>query len=142
MFWGQLAIAGLSAVLLAFFAWALTQPSVRTWLAPILGVLGIVGVSASGLTAKVKNDAQAALKRVKQDIYTDLIAVAITTAPPPPDKLASLAPAPPPTPAPPGPALPAPEPAAPQPGAPLTRKQERELIGLVQKRAITPITPS
>jgi hypothetical protein len=170
MFWAQLAAAALGAVLLALFAWVLTQSHGPTWLATLLGFLGITGVTASGLATKLKNDAEATLKRVKQDAYTDLIAVAITTAPPPPDKSAptppALAPAagtpaaaapaagPPhalaapapatPAPARPAPAAPAPpaqEPPGSRPSARLTRKQQKKVMKLIQKRTITPITP-
>ena len=40
----------------------------------------------SGLTGTLKNSAQALLKRLRQDAYTDLVAMAVQTAPPPPNK--------------------------------------------------------
>jgi hypothetical protein len=48
------------------------------------GVLAIAGLSLGGLTGTLKNSAQAMLKRLRQDSYTDLVAIAVQTAPPPP----------------------------------------------------------
>ena len=47
-----------------------------------------LGISLAGLTGTLKNSAQAMLKRLRQDAYTDLVAVAVQTAPKPPDKSA------------------------------------------------------
>ena len=43
--------------------------------------------SLAGLTGTLKNSAQAQ-PRLRQDAYTDLVAIAVQTAPPPPDKSA------------------------------------------------------
>jgi hypothetical protein len=43
-------------------------------------------LSLGGLTGTLKNPAQAMLKRLRQDSYTDLVAIAVQTAPPPPRK--------------------------------------------------------
>jgi hypothetical protein len=51
-------------------------------------VLAAVGFSLAGLTGSIKNSAQALLKRMRQDAYTDLVAIAVQTAPPPPYKSA------------------------------------------------------
>ena len=48
----------------------------------IAGILGAVGLSFATVTGFLKNSAQAMLKRLQQDAYTDLIAAAIQTAPP------------------------------------------------------------
>ena len=50
--------------------------------------LGAVGLSLAGLTGTLKNSAQALTKRLRQDAYTDLVALAVQTAPTPPDKSA------------------------------------------------------
>ena len=42
------------------------------------------GFTTARLLAKLKNQAQAMVTRLRQDVYTDLVAVAITTAPPMP----------------------------------------------------------
>ena len=52
------------------------------------GVLAAVGLSLAGLTGTLKNSAQALTKRLRQDAYTDLVALAVQTAPAPPDKSA------------------------------------------------------
>jgi hypothetical protein len=79
VFWVELAVSGLSVVALAGLAWALTQPWVATWFNAILGAVAVLGLSAAGLSASVKNAAQALLTRLRQDAYTDLIAIAVTT---------------------------------------------------------------
>ena len=56
------------------------------WVKTLSGVLAAVGLSLAGLAATIKNSAQALLKRLRQDTYTDLVAVAVQTAPPPPGK--------------------------------------------------------
>jgi hypothetical protein len=58
------------------------------WAKALSGVLAAVGLSLAGLTGTLKNSAQALLKRLRQDAYTDLVAIAVQTAPPPPDKSA------------------------------------------------------
>jgi hypothetical protein len=50
--------------------------------------LAAIGFSLAGLTGTLKNSGQALLKRLRQDAYTDLVAVAVQTAPPPPSKSA------------------------------------------------------
>jgi hypothetical protein len=46
------------------------------------GVLGVIGLSLASVTGFLKSSAQAMLKRLRQDAYSDLIAAAIQTAPP------------------------------------------------------------
>jgi hypothetical protein len=117
LFWPQLLLAALAAAALAGFAYLLSASAVNAAAATILGALGITGFSVAGLAAKVKNDAQAAIRRLTQDAYTDLIAVAITTAPPPPPSA--------------------------QPSGPFRPRTEEELMTtMVQDRRITPVTPN
>jgi hypothetical protein len=80
----QLILAAVSALLVVGFVIALSQKHPVGWLAAITSVLGAVGLSTAGLTAKLRNEAQALSTRVRQDAYTDLIAAAITTVPDPP----------------------------------------------------------
>jgi hypothetical protein len=56
------------------------------WLKTVSGIIGVGGLSLAGLSAALKNSAQAMLKRWRQDSYTDLIAEAVQTAPRPPKK--------------------------------------------------------
>jgi hypothetical protein len=58
------------------------------WAKTLSGVLAVLGLSLAGLTGSLKNSAQALLKRLRQDAYTDLVAVAVQTAPQPPDRCA------------------------------------------------------
>ncbi len=121
LFWGQFVLAALSAVALAFFAYLLSRPDVSSWVTTLLGALGITGFSVAGMGAKLKNDAQAMLTRIKEDAYTDLIAVAITIAPPlpttgePPDVSA-------------GP-------------PPVSSRRQLQMTRIVRQRTLTPVTP-
>ncbi len=58
----------------------------NTWEKTVSGILAAAGLSLAGLTGTLKNSAQAMLKRLRQDTYTDLVAIAVQTAPPPPRK--------------------------------------------------------
>jgi hypothetical protein len=81
VFWPQLVETGIGAAALAGFAVLFGEQSMSSWLKTLLGFCAIAGFSAAGISAKLKNEAQALIKRLRQDVYTDLIAVAITTAP-------------------------------------------------------------
>jgi hypothetical protein len=119
LFWFQLVLGLLAAAALAGFAYLLAMPTVQSGLATVLGALGITGIPVAGWAAKLKNDAQSMLARIKEDAYTDLIAVAITTAPEP------------------GQALdPATEPPPPSP------RRQAELTRIVRNRRITRVTPT
>ena len=58
------------------------------WAKTLSAILAFVGFSLAGLTGTLKNSAQALLKRLRQDAYTDLVAQAVLIAPPPPSKSA------------------------------------------------------
>ncbi len=126
LFWVQLVLAALAAAALAGFAYLLATPGGNSAATTVLGGLGITGFSVAGLASKAKNDAQAMLTRVKQDAYTDLIAVAITTAPLPP------------TPAPPAKS----GAFASSREAFASAKQEAKMTSIVQERSLTPVTPN
>jgi hypothetical protein len=123
LFWAQLLLAVLAAAAVAVFAWLLSRPSVNAGLTTLLGTLGITGFSIAGLAAKLKNDSQAMITRIKQDAYTDLIAVAITTAPPEPTA---------------GEQAPDTSEAPPR----VSHKREKEMILIAQNRSLTPVTPN
>jgi hypothetical protein len=57
-----------------------------SWEKTLSGILAAAGLSLAGLTGTLKNSAQAMLKRLRQDTYTDLVAIAVQTAPPPPGR--------------------------------------------------------
>ncbi len=82
VFGAELALGALSAGALAGLAWALTRPQVAGWISTLLGVVAATGLSAAGLSARLKNTALAMFTRLRQDAYTDLVAVAISTCPP------------------------------------------------------------
>ena len=86
MFWPQLAA---TVVGLGFLVTLLVLVNVGTgaeWAKTVSGILALAGLSLAGLTGTLKNSAQAMLKRLRQDAYTDLVAIAVQTAPRPPKK--------------------------------------------------------
>jgi hypothetical protein len=88
IFWPELAatVVGLAALITLLVL--VNTGGAAAWAKTLSGVLAIVGLSLAGLTGTLKNSAQALLRRLRQDAYTDLVAVAVQTAPPPPDKSA------------------------------------------------------
>jgi hypothetical protein len=88
LFWPELlaTVAGLAS-LVTLLVLVNTSGS-AAWAKTLSGILAAVGLSLAGLTGTLKNSAQALLKRLRQDAYTDLVALAVQTAPPPPDKTA------------------------------------------------------
>ena len=118
-FWFQLLLAALAAAAVGVFAWLLTKPHFNSGLKALLATVGLAGFSVAGLAAKVKNEAQAMLTRLKQDTYTDLITESITSAPLPPRTLS-----------------------VPKAGLlrPLTR--QGKMTRIMQARSLTPVTPS
>lgn len=118
-FWFQLLLAAMAAIAVGVFAWLLTKPNFNSGLKALLATVGLAGFSVAGLGAKVKNEAQAMLTRLKQDTYTDLITESITTAPLPPKTLRT-----------------------PRNGLlrPLTR--QGKMTRIMQGRSLTPVTPN
>ena len=88
IFWPELAatIFGLAALITLVFL--VNTGGTAAWAKTLSGVLAVIGLSLAGLTGTLKNSAQALLKRLRQDAYTDLVAIAVQTAPPPPEKSA------------------------------------------------------
>ena len=84
IFWPELAGAVIAAAALSGFAVGLGQINISSLAKSAFGLIAITGFSVAGLTAKLKNQALAMVTRLRQDVYTDLVAVAITTAPPDP----------------------------------------------------------
>ena len=79
-------VVGLASLVTLLFL--VNTGGAAAWAKTLSGVLAIIGLSLAGLTGTLKNSAQALLKRLRQDAYTDLVAIAVQTAPPPPDKSA------------------------------------------------------
>ena len=97
----------------------LGENKVNSLLNSALGLIAIAGFTTAGLLAKLKNQAQAMVTRLRQDVYTDLVAVAITTAPT--------------------------MPSVPRTGLPLSSKRTRQnaqLVRMARERGITPVTPN
>jgi len=85
LFWPELVatVFGLGALITLLFL--LHVDGATAWEKTLSGVLAAVGLSLAGLTGTLKNSAQALTKRLRQDAYTDLVALAVQTAPAPPD---------------------------------------------------------
>ena len=77
-------IIGIIAVLLisAFFAF---RGQTEGWLPSIFGVIGVGGAVATGVLTRAQSTAQRLATRMRQDAYTDLVAVAVTSVPEHPD---------------------------------------------------------
>ena len=88
LFWPELiaTVFGLGALITLLFL--VNVGGAAAWVKTLSGVLAAVGLSLAGLTGVLKNSAQALTKRLRQDAYTDLVALAVQTAPAPPDKSA------------------------------------------------------
>jgi hypothetical protein len=86
IFWPQLAATVIGLGFLVTLLVLVGAGSSAAWAKTLSGVLAVAGLSLAGLTGALKNSAQAMLKRLRQDAYTDLVAIAIQTAPPPPTK--------------------------------------------------------
>jgi hypothetical protein len=90
LFWPQLVATLVGLGFLVALLVLLTIGGGATWFKTLSGVLAAVGVSLAGITGSVKNSAQAALKRLRQDAYTELVALAVLTAPPAPKGMQPL----------------------------------------------------
>jgi hypothetical protein len=124
IFWPELSGAIIAAAALSLFAGAFGQHNISSLAKSAFGFIAITGFSIAGLAARFKNKAQAMVLRLRQDVYTDLVAVAITTAPlppAPPAKQGVLA--------------------APQ-NAIAASKRKRAMSRIVRERSLTPVTPN
>ncbi len=124
IFWPELSAAIIAAAALSLFAGALGQHNISSLAKSAFGFIAITGFSIAGLAARFKNQAQAMVLRLRQDVYTDLVAVAITTAPLPPAPPARKG------------IL-----AAPQ-NAIAASRQKRAMSRIVRERSLTPVTPN
>jgi len=88
LFWPQLLATILCLAALVTLLVLVNTGGAAAWAKTLSGVVAAVGLSLAGLTGTLKNSAQALLKRLRQDAYTDLVAIAVQTAPRPPDKSA------------------------------------------------------
>jgi len=80
----QLATAVVGLAALVSLLLLLSVGAGSTWQKTLAAMLAAGGFSLAGVTGSIKNSAQAALKRLRQDAYTELVALAVQTAPDPP----------------------------------------------------------
>ncbi len=79
--WIQLVTAAISLALVIALITLIVNGSANAFLQALFGVVGAVGLSAATVQARLKTTAQGRLSRLRQDAYTDLVAVAIAEAP-------------------------------------------------------------
>jgi len=79
--WAQLVTAAVSLVLVIVLITLILNGSANAVLKAIIGVVGVVGLSAATIQAGLKTTAQGLVSRFRQDAYTDLVASAIAEAP-------------------------------------------------------------
>ena len=120
IFWPEVLGIVVAAAALSGFVVLLGENKVNSLLNSALGLIAIAGFTTAGFLARLKNQAQAMVTRLRQDVYTDLVAVAITTAPdipsPPKTRIPLL------------PSRPA--------------RQNKQLVRMARERGITPVTPN
>jgi hypothetical protein len=80
-FWPQLALAALSAGAVAAVVYLLTTDRGVPVLTTLLGLFGALGLTAARVIARGKSAGQQLLARLRQDAYSDLVAVAVTVVP-------------------------------------------------------------
>jgi len=120
IFWPEVLGIVVAAGALSGFVVLLGENKVNSVLNSALGLIAIAGFTTAGFLAKLKNQAQAMVTRLRQDVYTDLVAVAITTVP----DIPSL-----------------PETRVPLLPSKRTR-QNAQLVKMARERGITPVTPN
>jgi predicted PurR-regulated permease PerM len=86
--WPPLALAAASAAVVGAVVWFLSTGESTASLKVLVGLLGGLGLSTAataGLVAKAKSTAQQLITRLRQDAYSDLVAIAVTSIPNHPD---------------------------------------------------------
>jgi hypothetical protein len=79
--WPQLLTALLSAAALGALVWFLTTSHGYAALNVVLGLVGGLGLTAATVVAKAKSASQRLLARLRQDAYSDLVAVQMASIP-------------------------------------------------------------
>jgi hypothetical protein len=79
--WIQLLTAVISIGLVIALITLILSGSANAILKAVFGVVGVVGLSAASIQARLKTTAQGLLSRLRQDAYTDLVASAVAEAP-------------------------------------------------------------
>ena len=80
LFWPQVALAVVALGLVTSF-FAVIGGSGPSWVSSLLGSTGISVLALAGLLARGQSAAQRLLVRLRQDAYTDLVAVSVTIVP-------------------------------------------------------------
>jgi hypothetical protein len=114
-FWPQLLLGFLSAAAVAAVAFFLATHQGSAVLTTLLGLVGAAGLTAATVVAKAKSAGQRLIARLRQDAYSDLVAIAVSNVPPHPDS---------------GNQLPF--------GTPSTEQRVRDAV---RSRRLTPVTP-
>ena len=78
--WPQLVLAAVGVILIGAALWR-AGSGVGSGGGTVLGGLGALGVTAATLTTVLKSTSQALLRRLRQDVYSDLVALAATVVP-------------------------------------------------------------
>ncbi len=120
IFWPELLGTAVAAGALSAFVVLLGHNHVNSLVSSLLGLVAITGFTTAGLLAKLKNQAQAMVTRLRQDVYTDLVAVAITTVPDLPSVPDRRIPV----------------------GPSKRTRQNAQLVKMTRERSITPVTPN
>jgi hypothetical protein len=79
VFWPQLAAAAIGLGSVVALIALVSNDSKGVVGKAVLGAVGVAGLSVATVTAKLKSAAQALFTRLRQDVYTDLVAAAVTT---------------------------------------------------------------
>lgn len=80
-FWPQLLIGLASVAVVGLFVLLLVTGTGPAFVTTLLGIVGTVGLSVSTLAAKAKDAAQSLLARLRQQAYSDLVAIEVSSVP-------------------------------------------------------------
>jgi hypothetical protein len=89
-FWPQLLLAVLSAAAVAAVGYFLATNRGSAVLTTLLGLVGALGLTAATVVAKAKSAGQLLIARLRQDAYSDLVAIAVSNVPVHPDSGSQL----------------------------------------------------
>jgi hypothetical protein len=74
-------LMGFAAVTLIALFFVVRDQFGGGWIPSLVGFLGVSGVALTGVLARAKNTAERLATRLRQDAYTDLVAVAVASVP-------------------------------------------------------------
>ncbi len=74
-------ILGIAAILLITAFFAFRGQATGEWIPSLVGVLGVGGAVLTGVLTRAQNTATRLATRMRQDAYTDLVAVAVSAVP-------------------------------------------------------------